>query len=200
MGSSSYLCSLPPPLYHPSCEGHLGDSEAIAIDVYYVVSTQHWVAHTAWLSEHGNFVEVPKTSKPYPHRIIVYPPGAPPITWNLEYPSHPGAYMRVYVSQGKHANYVSQGHCDAGGTLGIDTCDGVDTHFRDGLSYLWNLGSRAHPFLTCVEARSAAHEFYGSGTLECFWSSSTRFRGWYPLSEGGLDAGPYSDVLAILGF
>lgn len=108
--------------------------------------------------------------------------------------------MRVHVSQGKHANYVSRRDCNEGGTFDSDTCVDVNTYVRDDLWASWHIGSRQHPLITCVVARNPQHEFYGSGRQECFWSPTTRFRGWYPTSEGGEDAGPYNTVLAQLGF
>src|SRR3972149_6604325 len=114
-GSNAWLCNLPPPFWHPSCEGHNGDSEAIFLEVYYNFGTRHWVLDNARYSQHGSYptyVRVP-SSATYPTQ--------------LEYPGRLGGYPRAYVSQGKHANYPTTSACNSGGAFNTDTCVSVDT-------------------------------------------------------------------------
>jgi hypothetical protein len=197
-GSDAYLCSLP---FHPaSCDGHNGDSEAVAFDVYYDAVHQHWLMHAAYYSQHGDLrVASREGSEAYPRRVRYGTPTH--YTWySVQYPEHPGSYMRVYVSEGKHANYYSTGDCEEGGAFQSDTCADVDTSVRDVMANVWNIGSRQHQLINCVEARSPAHPYYGSHRAECYWAPESRFRGWFPLDVGGDDASPYEVVLTALGF
>lgn len=193
-GSDAWVCSLP--LSPDSCRGHNGDSEAVAFDVYYDATHQHWVMHAALLSQHGDLRVASRDGAAYPRRVRD-PSGT---SYSLEYPQHPGSYLRVYVSQGKHANYYSAAECEQGGALQTDTCTDVDTSVRDVIANVWNIGSREHQLLNCVEARSPAHPYYGSHREECYWTPGSEFRGWFPTYVGGDVASPYNDVLTALGF
>jgi hypothetical protein len=85
------LCQLP--WISPECAGHNGDSEAIALEVYYSSATAHWILHGAKYSQHsgyGDYYRYPSASS--------YPT-------SLYYPARLGGYPRAYVAQGKHANY-----------------------------------------------------------------------------------------------
>lgn len=194
-GSSTWGCSIPsfPPFYYrpPSCDGHNGDSEAIVLSVYYDYPTLHWILGAATYSQH----EDPTTYSRF------LPGGLPPTKYptNLEYPSHPGAYPRAYVSQGKHANYNSQSECNSGGTLGSDTCVDVNTSERLPAGDVYNLGSRSHHTIDCVVSRDPSYIYYGSGRTECAWTYQ-RFRGWMPTTIGGDDSDPCSPKLADWGF
>jgi hypothetical protein len=122
----------------------------------------------------------------------------------VQYPDKPGAYPRAYVSVGKHANYFTQNECNSGAWFSADTCEGVNTYARLEWSAFFNIGSRGHPRLDCVAARSTAHPYYGSGRQECYWTiltgSGGGFRGWYPASVGGDTASSYSPMLATFGY
>ncbi|HET7025322.1 MAG TPA: hypothetical protein VFI39_08980 [Gemmatimonadales bacterium] len=194
-GSNTWGCSIPsiPFIWDKpvECNGHNGDSEAIVLDVYYSYSTKHWILGAAIYSQHDS----PATYSRY------LPLGFParPYPMQLEYPSHPGAYPRAYVAEGKHANYNTQSECNSGGTLGSDTCENVNTSARLPAGYLYNLGSRAHPAIDCVTSRDPSYLYYGSGKTECYWTGG-RFRGWIPYTIGGVDTDPYSPKLSDWGF
>ena len=186
-GSNHWLCTGQPFWIDPSCFGHNGDRESIFLDVYYDWDTQHWVLENGWLSRHDEFFQHPRGSDSYPTQFI--------------YPSHPGSYPRVYVSEGKHANYATKTGCNGGGQYGTDTCAQVNTATRLEWSSLWNLGSRTTHSgdQDCKLSRNPSFEYYGSGRYECYWTG-VDFRGWIPTSVGGAVAGSYSPVLQAMGF
>lgn len=182
-GSSAYICTLP--FAHSSCFGHNGDSETIILDVYYDSETQHWILNETWYSVHEMYGIHGSGSNPYPMQ--------------LDYPSHPGAYPRSWISEGKHANYQSESACNAGGTLNIDTCTHVDTSARLLVSAAYNVGSNAVRLIDCVSSRNTQYIYYGSGRQECFWTTAN-FRGWIPTSVGGAESSPYRARLTTGGF
>jgi hypothetical protein len=102
-------------------------------------------------------------------------------THQLEYPDKYGGYPRVWVSQGKHANYLSRHHCDAHGAPG-DTCNGnslsAETRLRS--SDYYNLGSIQHHLLNCVNGGALVSIYPEAYSQECFWEPNTRFEGWQP--------------------
>jgi hypothetical protein len=193
-GSNHPLCGQNPFFVHPSCNGHNGDSEGIYLGVYYNEATKHWVLDNAWLSRHDELMEHPRVQCNEGGACITnaYPP-------QFYYPSHPGAYPRVYVAEGKHANYATKTGCNGGGQYGTDTCERVDTATRLEWNACWNLGSRATPLRNCVPSRDPSYEYYGSGRQECFWTGGN-FRGWIPLTVGGAEGSVYSAQLQAMGF
>ncbi|MEZ4411855.1 MAG: hypothetical protein R2910_02555 [Gemmatimonadales bacterium] len=182
-GSSTYTCGLPGA--PSSCFGHNGDSEAIILEVYYDYDTEHWVLGKAKYSQHTSYGIYSKGSNAYPTQLM--------------YPSHQGAYPRAYVAEGKHANYNSESACNAGGTLGTDTCESVDTPARVFVSGVYNLGSNSVRLINCTTSRDPSYIYYGSGRQECFWTD-TIFRGWIPTSIGGAASDPYKTRLNAEGF
>lgn len=184
-GSSVSLCNLPPPLWDPSCEGHNGDSEAIFLKVYYKLNTKHWVLTEAKYSQHTSYYITTRGAGVYPTSLV--------------YPSHPGAYPRSYVAEGKHGNYRSVSSCNSGGTLGTDTCTHVNTAARVASNGAYNLGSHITHLVDCVASRDPAYFYYGSGRQECYWTT-TNFRGWIPTYIGGAESDPYSSRLTAEGF
>ncbi|HEU5357879.1 MAG TPA: hypothetical protein VFU45_02075 [Gemmatimonadales bacterium] len=183
--AGGFLCSLF--WVRPECEGHNGDSEAIWLDVYYHVTTQHWVLSRAEYSAHDG--------------ANVYARGAGEYPTNLEYPTHPGAYPRSWVSEGKHANYAHRSDCTGGGPWGLDTCADNNASARVSAGAYLNIGSNAHHLSTqdCMPSTNPDYEYYGSGRLECYWTNQ-RFRGWIPTWVGGSDSDPYSPKLLGHGF
>lgn len=187
-GSSAGVCNLPPPLYDPSCDGHNGDSETIFLEVYYNSETHHWVLGKATYSQHESYSEYATSGG----SGFDYP-------YVLEYPGHPGVYPRSYVSEGKHANYSSEIECEAGANFAADTCAGVDTSERLLVSGAYNVGSHSVHLIDCVGSRDSYYIYYGSGRLECYWTTSN-FRGWIPTSVGGAESSPYHNRLIYGGF
>ena len=51
-GRSAWVCSMPTPWWTESCDGHNGDSEAIALDLKYHDASGHWVLHAAHYRQH----------------------------------------------------------------------------------------------------------------------------------------------------
>ena len=196
-GSQAWLCGMPPPIWHPSCNGHNGDSEGIVLDVYFAgPPSKHWIVDTVALSAHGYWHKAYREGREkFP---TTYDSGLFGV-WELEYPEKDGGQLRVYVSQGKHANYYTQDQCNDGGTFNTDDCTDVNMAARVWAGWLQNLGSRSDPIIDCVVAQDPIHPYYGSGREECYWTGA-RFRGWYPLSVGGADSDPYGPTLAHWGF
>lgn len=182
LGSDAAGC-VPP--FHPLCDSHNGDSEAVFLEVYYNGSTHHWVLGSAWYSQHGSYPNFDKGTSAYPTA--------------LTYPTKAGGYPRTWVAENKHANYPSQSSCNSGGLFGTDTCVHNNTATRVDASGVWNIGSASDPFYDCVASRDPSYEYFGLGRTECFWTQKD-FRGWVPDSIGGGQAGPYSVVLANQGF
>jgi hypothetical protein len=168
--------------------GHHGDSEGIYLKVYYNDATQHWVLDEANYSQHTGYgIYVRAGSAAYPT--------------DLDYAEWPlGGYPTVWVSDQKHANYKSMDECNGGAFGHTDTCNHNNAWVRveTQLPGNWgsgNIGSAAVPTLpVCV--RSFYH--YYNSREECFWSATTRFRGWAP--PGGADADPYYRKLDRFGF
>jgi hypothetical protein len=160
------------------CAGHAGDSESIWLDVTYNADTHHWVLYRANLSAHDGY--------------NLYSQGPGGYAAGLDYPSHLGAYPRVWVSIDKHANYGSYAECDAG-EFGFDNC-GADTYERVSADGITNLGSRAHQFRNCVNSTNPLYS--GDGKQECYWTGA-RFAGWQTFQP---DTDPYSPKLTYFGF
>lgn len=163
------------------CNGHAGDSEFLTVDLRYDATSQHWYVAQALFSAH-------------------YPSGnsARPSTAGIDYPEHFGGYPRVWVAEGKHANYVSRSACNSGGTLGSDTCESnpnVDTRIR--YSAFYNVGSATRNAIntgTCVTGGLLVQyypENYGS---ECYWVNGRNFTGWYQYPWGTRPT-PYYSIL-----
>lgn len=189
-GSGSFGCTLPG---HPSsCNGHNGDSEILAMDVRYVSSTHHWVLDSLVLSHHGALETYP---------AIGWYSDVEVGSIKTEYPDHAQSYPRVYVSEGKHANFLTESECESGGFGGADTCDDGDSSVRLEAYGNKNIGSRsAHTSAQdCVSSENPSYPYYGLGRAECYWTVKD-FRGWVPDSAGGTSADDYSTFLASLGF
>jgi hypothetical protein len=180
-GSSAFICSVPPPAPTQSCFGHNGDSEHLTLDVSYHATSSHWVLSHASYSQHDM------------HGIYrIGSAGFP----SIQYPDKQGGYPKVWVSEGKHANYSSQSGCNAGGFLGVDTCVDVDWYVRVSVPATANIGSRLHHTSgqDCWISTNPSYQYYGSGRTECYWTSK-QFRGWIPDSVGGMGATWYSTIL-----
>lgn len=162
-----------------ACSGHFGDSEVIALEVYYNEAYQHWILGTARYSAHTSINVYSRGSNAYP--TVLY------------FPSHAGAYPRAYVAYSKHANYASDAECDAGAIFGSDTCI-ADTYERVFMPASANIGSRSHHFSDCMASSNPI--LSGNGIQECYWTVKA-FSGW---SGGAPTADPYSTILTNYGF
>lgn len=100
----------------------------------------------------------------------------------------------MWVAEGKHANYPSQGSCNDG-AWSMDECTYNNGSHRIPVVYgQQNIGSRAMPLRDC------GPPFWGSSrtdptTTECMWLTRP-FRGWQPASEPG-QAGSYGERLLV---
>jgi hypothetical protein len=147
------------------CNPHAGDSEVIFIDLLGSPSHGEWKAHRVFLSAHC-----------FGHsdgRCRWFDVGE--FEWT-------GESARVWVAEGKNANYPSKSACDSG-HWNFDTCDrnGHEVRFPVELPSQ-NIGSASHPFpdrsrgSDCVEASEIVGAPQMGGT-ECVWTDSA-FRGW----------------------
>ncbi|MEP6591313.1 MAG: hypothetical protein ABJC19_09020 [Gemmatimonadota bacterium] len=170
-----------------SCRGHLGDSEWITLDLRYDGSSHHWVLSEATLSAHNS---------PSSHNEGV---GGYPT--DLEYPVKDGWYPRIYVSDGKHANYQSDDACDAGGTLSADDCWN-NSRYTERLNVMasgGNIGNWTHQLVNGVTSVNPNHPaiVYGPGyTRTEYYFTSQSFCGWYP--GAGLCATGYAEILSSI--
>ena len=187
-GSNAFLCQFEFLPGDSRCGGHPGDSESIVLDVTYFASSKHWVLTQAYYSNHENQgwyspsgASLYPTELYYPGEIRVGTPGP---TWR-------SASMPTMTPLA----------CNAGGTLGTDTCDGVAATARVATgSILEHRRRNAHAASQdCMPSSNPSYIYYGMGRLECYWSG-TDFRGWTPLSIGGAGASGYSSILALFGF
>jgi hypothetical protein len=161
------------------CEGHVGDSEFLTVDIQYQASTQHWVLKRVFFSAH--FLTNNDRST-----LVDY--------YGIEYPDKYRGYPQVWVAQGKHANYATRDACTAGGIL-ADHCqsNGFSTATRVRYSPWYNIGStwrnlvnRAYSPGSCVASQSPYR-----GGVECFWRSDHDFYGWDEFRPAGQGASPY---------
>ena len=166
------------------------DSEAAYIAVQYNEATKHWVLTSATYAAHT-------TETTYNLGVCTQKPSG--ACYSLSFPSHYGAFPRIYVSEGKHASYAAKRECEEGGTVGSDTCAHVDATTRLEVNYLRNVGSIFHKMLDCVGAQNTAHPEYAGHYQECYWTG-TKFRGWFSPLDGGDVSDPYGAKLVAHGF
>jgi len=162
-------------------DGHLGDSEAIGVLVYWNPSSQHWLTSTAVLSAHTSYRTLSKGGNQCPAA--------------LEYPNESCGRFMVHVAYGKHANYETRSacnnssadYCNNGGSTG-------DTLFTE---IPRNIGSYDNRFVDCVYSLEDPTPSY----QECFWTgypSWNKFFGWH--GPNGDGSSPHSARLEDFGF
>jgi hypothetical protein len=167
-----------------TCRGHLGDSEWVALDVRWNPVTRHWVLQTAMLSAHES--------------VGVFTAGSDEYPTGLVYPTHAGRHPRVWVADGKHANYPGDAACDAGGTRGSDNCINSPRYLHrvNVMAAGGNVGSWLAPLVDCVTSINPSHPaiLWGPGYTrsECYFTNQ-RFYGWYP--GPGESSRGYAEVL-----
>jgi hypothetical protein len=104
----------------------------------------------------------------------------------------------VWVSNGKHANYVSFARCQ-GGTLFLDRCDeGTRVYRRFPISREFHVLPLARPNWYLIPPRRAGYPVVDPSKLEDFarGATETTFNGWQPVSVGG-GSTPYGDILRL---
>jgi hypothetical protein len=169
---------------------HSGDSEFILLDARYDTASHHWRTVAVFLSAHCGTGSDDNCKWYGPSSIDEWVDGrllGAPYVW---------------VSRGKHANYVTEDQCDRL----FEDCE-LDTlmPFPVG-NVLANIGSRLHPMRDCAPPLSNSTMVNHSLT-ECMWSHNNiwdpplgRFNGWQSAIVGD-PPGPYGRWLAeIAGF
>jgi hypothetical protein len=164
------------PAYYDDCGtfSHRGDSEFMMFSVQYNPATQHWEIRDAFLSAHQG---TPTESSSWPNRD------------GLQYPTRRYGYARVWVSQDKHGNYVSQSSCNDG-ALYSDTCDGNLSLGRIRVYPNRNVGSRFVDWMA-AGVPSGNPAIRDTFVKEYFYTR-VNFRGWYFSADG---VTPYHDFL-----
>jgi hypothetical protein len=147
------------------CDPHVADSELIVVDLAPDAGPVGWRAERVFLSAHcfgGSDGDC---------RWV----DASELEWVPEAP-------RIWVAEGKNANYPSRAACDSG-HWHFDTCDRNDRSYKfPVLSAIQNMGSAMVPFPehiddpACVDATELPLLPDLPGR-ECFWSDAV-FRGW----------------------
>jgi hypothetical protein len=170
------------------CQGHLGDSEFVVVDLIYSSITQHWMVQRVFFSAHyGTLTD--RSS------LVAFR--------DLEYPDDTyRGYPRVWVAESKHANYPTRRACGSG-TL-PDDCQGNSTlrEVRVRYSPFYNIGSRVVNLVNKAESPgscvTSASPFRPG--VECFWLKEYEFFGWlYGWGENrpqGDGASSYAPFLA----
>lgn len=166
------------------CDGHIGDSEFVVLDVRYDETTFHWRLDRAFLSAHWG-TNGDRSAWYSPHQ--------------LEYPDKVEGYPRLWVAESKHGNYPSRDECNNW----QDTCESnsVSGETRVRYSRYYNLGSRVVNLVNLAVSPSscvASASPYRTGT-ECFWAPEYKFYGWDPYRPPGDEQGstPYYTVLVV---
>jgi hypothetical protein len=190
------------------CQPHIGDSEAILIDVRYDDNTEHWIANVVMLSQHTGYTwfrgsssgDIGETDDEAADDFTTYS------TWTTgTYPTAltyvgdiPGGAPIVWVSRRKHANYPDGIACNSGGAFGLDSCySNTENYFMpllEGGNGPRNLGSSTANLMNCVATYNSSMETWEHD--ECFWDDSL-FTGW---SGQSTDTHPYLWRLNLWGY
>ena len=166
-----------------ACDGHDGDSEWIALDLWYNPTSKRWLLDQAHLSAHTTVNRHPRGSSLYPTGFI--------------YPAEKGGYPRVFVAYQKHANYISDAACDSGSIIGTDECN-ADLFQRVYAGDNVNLQSRAvhRPDQDCWASTNPIYS--SNGIKECYWKVD-KFIGWH-VGYAGTGETEYTYKLSRMGF
>jgi len=165
------------------CASHQGDPEFITVDLKYSTASQHWLVSSAFFSSHwgagGDHSRRASGSQ-------------------LEYPEKVGGYVRVWVAEGKHANYPKRSVCQDDGGI-ADTCESNYPVIRIRHAVQYNIGSARYNFInakTCVKGGALVAHYPENYGTECFWQPGNTFQGWskYQLEN---DASPYYTALIV---
>ena len=155
----------------PPCRGaaHYGDSEFIVLDVEWVAAN-NWRLRRAFLSAH--YMSPLDRSTWHDYSELTYP---------LADPLADRGRPNVYVSQGKHANFVSLSTCGAG-IVPLDICAG-DAPQDVQVDPSRNLGSLSNSLINRLSATVSGSACASSADTchhESFWgiSIAERFCGW----------------------
>ena len=183
------------------CDPHPGDAEWVYLAVEYDGDTHHWYLKDAVLSAHTWHVEMATTGTDTVPRTI----GNHHTGIGFEYPDRVAGYPRIYVADGKHANYPTQSYCDAHGGewLGIiaatDECTNPRSAVRATVLYNQNVGSDGHRLIDCVASQNPNHPAYSLQIQECYWSTGRHFFGWFNFNNNDYGEA-YGDILRSAGF
>lgn len=182
----------------PGCNGHVGDSEYIVLDVTYEPVSHHWMVIGGALSAH----EAHYSCSLNKQNIRCVPGNAGTFggwaSGNLSWVGPSRGAPVIHVADGKHANYPTDGACDGGGFFGSDECDSPRWFGLVQINQARNIGSRAHRFVDGVTTSNTSHPVFGQQNVEYYWTWK-RFRGWF-IDNGDESTSAYSDILTTYGF
>ncbi len=145
-------------------DAHSGDSEYIVLRVVFDEVTEHWMLSSAFYAAHIDYLYDPPEESNWEgtYTALQYPDG--------KYRGYP----RVWVSNDKHASYISERACDNGGFLGADDCSSNVDYERILVGRYRNIGSAQNRFYDCVFSENPV-SYAG---VECFWNVDWDFCGW----------------------
>ncbi|HEX7120409.1 MAG TPA: hypothetical protein VF212_16565 [Longimicrobiales bacterium] len=176
------------------CAPHVGDSEAIVVEIGHDGRSGRWRTEAVFLSAHC-FGRSGGDCRWYRGDALAR------FEWA---DGRDRGAPRVWVAEGRNANYPSRDACDRG-HYRLDTCDRHGTELRfPVVTMRQNLGSRARPAGGpggCVHGGFAgwASALPRAGRIECFWRDDAPFFGWQSPDGGG--ATPYARyLLEVAGF
>jgi hypothetical protein len=195
-GTSGTVCDM---FGSSKCDGHLGDSEWIRLDISYDSTSKHWYLADAKYSAHTWHVDFNRSKSGWLYVSPSSDGGGNHLPRNfMEYPDGViGGYPRAYAADGKHANYPTVDYCNGpGGWNAADDCDGPRLTQRFNVTTSNNIGSRTQPFINCVTTQRSDHPDYSSGHSQCYWNNSQRFTGWFAPNPNQGDSEPYGQILA----
>lgn len=177
------------------CAGHLGDSEAIILEVRYDNASEHWILNDATFSQHEGYQTFFENDvgtmadraggswndMDYFWSFTGPSNGTYPTLLTYTQSGRPGGAPDIEIAVNKHANYATPLACNhGGGFLGIghDSCSSdawMQLYPYDDYVGFRNVGSRAVKLLDIVPSRNPV--LAGLGYTESFWSD-TSFAGW----------------------
>lgn len=123
----------------------------------------------------------------------------------LTYPDKVGGFPRVWVADGKHANYPTQSYCDDHGgmiygvILSSDACSNPRSETRVTVGSTYNVGSDDNRLIDCVTSNNPNHPACSLQIEECFWSSGRNFFGWLNFNNNDFSS-EYGGILRANGF
>lgn len=183
-GWSAPVCGVTPWL----CDPHVGDSEAMVVQVAYDSTTRRWATDALFLSAHCHG-RSNRNCRWY---------GAEDLARFQWVDARPRGAPVVWVASGKHGNYPSREACDRGHWF-YDSCDANVARRRFPiLSERQNIGSRRRPFMgrhpsgcVAVADLGGTSELPDPAARECPWRPDVRFRGWQRSGGGSTSYARY---------
>ncbi len=176
-----------------------GDGETIQFNVAFDAPTQHWLFHSMSISEHGNlyYYDWQDTQVAFIPRVTYG--GVPAFNG---FGAGFRGYPNVWVSHGKHGNFVDEDQCEAIiGSISPDRCvsSGGGRVFigadRNVGEVRWD-GTKSPMNPANPDGCYPSVDGRGNGKEECYLKNQP-FNGWYPgIPSGGSYYNDLRDIYA----